>query len=647
MKNEAFLNGLLGVIKQPVFAKNENFLYTYCNQAFADYLGKTVHEIIGHNVFQLFTAENAEIYHQSDQQLFESGGTQQYETIISSLDGTEHHSIIYKNIITDDKDSKIGIIGLIEDVTELKEKEKKLYETESKYKKFFENVQDIFYQIDLNGIITDISPSVSKYSDYTRKEIIGQPIDLFYANPEDRNNLLIEIQKKGEALDFEVQLKGKNNRLTFASVNAHFICDENGQVSGLEGSLRDLTERKLAEGKLKLSLSLLQATLDSTTDGILVVDTSGKITSYNNQFKAIFDVPEEILESGNDTIALESVLNKLKDPNQFINKVQLLYQHPEMDSFDAIEFSDGRIIERFSCPQRLDGKPIGRVWNFRDVSVREKAGQQLQLMAHTLESINECISITDTEDRILFINEAFLKTYGFSQEELIGQHISIVRSPNNDPEIINKIIKVTANTGWKGEILNRRKDGSDFPISLSTSVVQNEKGEILGMVGVAIDVSERKKEELELKESEERYRSFFEGSPDAIFLADLETGILIDANPAASILLKKPLSEIIGMHHTNLHPKSAEDFSRKSLQSVSIREQQKSLRKPTENLVVCSNGTEVPVEIMANTIHIKGRSVIQGIFRDISERKLAESAIHESEKRFRLLIETQGEGVSI
>ena len=174
-----------------------------------------------------------------------------------------------------------------------------------------------------------------------------------------------------------MQLKGKNNRLTFASVNAHFICDENGQVSGLEGSLRDLTERKLAEGKLKLSLSLLQATLDSTTDGILVVDTSGKITSYNNQFKAIFDVPEEILESGNDTIALESVLNKLKDPNQFINKVQLLYQHPEMDSFDAIEFSDGRIIERFSCPQRLDGKPIGRVWNFRDVSVREKAGQQL------------------------------------------------------------------------------------------------------------------------------------------------------------------------------------------------------------------------------------------------------------------------------
>lgn len=283
------------------------------------------------------------------------------------------------------------------------------------------------------------------------------------------------MEEKGEVLNFEVLLKAKDEEPVWASVNSHFIYNKNGQVTGIEGAIRDMSARKQTEEKLKLSLSLLQATLDSTTDGILVVNTSGKITSYNKQFKAIFDISEGILESGNDADAIESVLNKLQDPAQFISKVQYLYDNPEMESFDTIGFKDGRLIERFSFPQRLDGKSIGRVWSFKDVTVRKEAEQQLHLMAHTLKSIKECISITDTEDRILFINEAFIKTYGFTEEELIGQNIFIVRSANNDAVIVAKIPDITADNGWQGEIMNRRKDGSDFPISLSTSLVQNEK----------------------------------------------------------------------------------------------------------------------------------------------------------------------------
>lgn len=231
------------------------------------------------------------------------------------------------------------------------------------------------------------------------------------------------------------------------------------QIKGVEGSLRDLTERKQAQNKSELALSLLQATLDSTTDGILVVNRSGKITSFNKQFKRMFNHSEGIVESGEDSTAIDSVLSQLKYPDQFVSKVHYLYDHPELESSDTIELKDGRILERYSCPQHLDGEPIGRVWNFRDVTFRKKNEEQLQLMAHTLKSINESISITDTSNQILFVNDAFLKTYGYADEnELIGKNISIVRSFDNDPELADKILKITPDTGWQGEILNRKKE---------------------------------------------------------------------------------------------------------------------------------------------------------------------------------------------
>lgn len=530
-KSEDILNGIVETMPQPIFAKDENYIYTFCNQAFADYLGKTRAEIIGSSVFQINDQEKATIYHQADRDLMEKGGIQVYESIVQFNDGTDHDVVFHKSIISDRYGSPLGMVGHIDDITFLRDNEKKLIKTETKYKKIFENVQDVFYRTDLKGVITEISPSIKRYSKYIHTDIIGQPIDRFYNNPDDRIRLIREIEEKGEASDFEVLLKGRNDQLVWASVNAHFIYNENGQVDGIEGTIRDLAERKQAEEKLKLSLSLLQATLDSTTDGILVVDKFGRITNYNKQFKVMFGHTDTTLESGEDAAAIESVLCQLKDPDQFLSKIKYLYNHPESESFDTIELKDERVIERFSCSQKLDGKPIGRVWSFRDVTVRKKAEEQLNLMVHAIKNINESISITDTNDHILFVNAAFLKTYGYSEEELIGQDISIVRSSKNDPEVINLILPKTAETGWQGEIFNRRKDGSDFPISLSTTVIKNEDGEIIGMVGVAVDITDRKQAEEKLLQSELKYRDLIETMPDGVYRSTPE-GKFVEVNPA-------------------------------------------------------------------------------------------------------------------
>jgi two-component system, cell cycle sensor histidine kinase and response regulator CckA len=140
----------------------------------------------------------------------------------------------------------------------------------------------------------------------------------------------------------------------------------------------EITERKQVEEQFKESYSLLSATLNSTADGILVVDHSGKISGFNNRFVNLWKIPDDIITSRDDNRALAFVLDQLKDPDIFITKVRDLYEHPEEESFDVLEFKDGRIFERFSLPQRIEDRTVGRVWSFRDVTERKRAEEALK-----------------------------------------------------------------------------------------------------------------------------------------------------------------------------------------------------------------------------------------------------------------------------
>jgi PAS domain S-box-containing protein len=130
---------------------------------------------------------------------------------------------------------------------------------------------------------------------------------------------------------------------------------------------------------------------------------------------------------------------------------------------------------------------------------RARAEEELRRFAHALRSIGECISITDLEDRILFVNDAFVATYGYAREELIGQPIDMVRA-DNSPEQVRDILPATLQNGWHGELVNRRKDGSTFPVLLSTSAIRDDAGRPVSLIGVAWDVSEHKRTEEALRQ---------------------------------------------------------------------------------------------------------------------------------------------------
>ncbi len=143
---------------------------------------------------------------------------------------------------------------------------------------------------------------------------------------------------------------------------------------------RDVSKRKQAEAKLAVSHSLLRATLESTADGILVVNRQGNVASLNRRFVEMWQIPPHIAEGGDDRLLLGHVIGQLEQPEEFLAKVKHLYEDPDAESFDVLRFKDGRVYERYSTPQRLENEIVGRVWSFRDVTSRVRAEEERELL---------------------------------------------------------------------------------------------------------------------------------------------------------------------------------------------------------------------------------------------------------------------------
>lgn len=152
-----------------------------------------------------------------------------------------------------------------------------------------------------------------------------------------------------------------------------------------------------------------QATLESTGDGILVVDSKGNIAGYNQKFIQMWRIPEPLMASGNDIKVLRLALKELKNPKQYLATAKELHAYPDAQIYDAIAFKDGRIFERYSQPQCIDGKIVGRVWSFRDITAQKLAEAKIRHQAlHDL--------LTDLPNRVLF-NERLLQSLAQANQD--------------------------------------------------------------------------------------------------------------------------------------------------------------------------------------------------------------------------------------
>ncbi|MHB8586511.1 MAG: PAS domain S-box protein [Thermoplasmatota archaeon] len=268
-------------------------------------------------------------------------------------------------------------------------------------------------------------------------------------------------------------------------------------------AFRDETLRVESERKINETLSLLTATLESTADGILVVDLHGKIVSYNETFLTLWELPRAALKGANDRTLLAAAVEKLADPTSFLSRVEDRYANPDREGFDIIHFKNGRIFERFSRPQRVGGKPVGRVWSFRDVTERDLAVQQLRESEARYRSLVDRIPVPlwvyDSQSlRFLAVNHAAIMKYGYSLDEFLhAPHGFTMLQTDCHAE---PIAAVDGSPAKEDEprvttLQHVTKSGETFDVELHTFPLQFRG--VDARVTLALDLTDRKRAEEE------------------------------------------------------------------------------------------------------------------------------------------------------
>ena len=396
---------------------------------------------------------------------------------------------------------------------------------------------------------------------------------------------------------------------------------------------RDMTERRRSEQQLKRSLSLLQATLDSTADGILVVDAQGKIERFNKKFLEMWRIPSSIIESREDDKAIAFVLDQLKAPEQFLKKVRDLYAQPDATSFDALEFKDGRVFERYSQPQMIDGKSIGRVWSFRDVTESARSGRELhsseKKFRALFENVLDGMYQSTPGGRALTVNPALVRMLGYDSEEEILR-ADIANDLYVDPKMRYRLMEKLDRDGFvrNEELTLRRKDGAAITVFENSRTVRDESGKVLYYEGTLTDITEQKKAEQALRESEERYRQFFVQGLAGHFIST-SSGKILACNPAfARMFGFNSVSHALSSQAYELYQNRE---SRDSYLNL-LKEKRKLENFPLE--MRRKDGTVLYViEDVAATFDDQGEITrITGYVLDVTERKQLEEQLRQVQK---------------
>ena len=187
----------------------------------------------------------------------------------------------------DSEKNIIGTFGITENITEKIRAQVALKESENKYRSIFENIQDVYYRTNRQGIVTEISPSVESYLGLTREDVIGKPVSNFYHYESDREELIARLNDTGVVTDFEVRLANTKDKLLYTSVSAKIIKDDNGEIIAVEGIMRDITQRKLSDIKLKETYNFFDQILNNTSEGIYVINSEFEYIYWNSMMEDI------------------------------------------------------------------------------------------------------------------------------------------------------------------------------------------------------------------------------------------------------------------------------------------------------------------------------------------------------------------------
>ncbi len=334
-------------------------------------------KLIGKNINQLRSSNSIGRFGH-DYKILGDSGHLTYETIQKRKDETNFPIEISARRVDIEGVPYYQLIG--RDITERKHAEEILRESEDRFRKIFEESPFSMIMTGKDMGIIKANRAFCSMLGYAEDELYGMTFRQF-THPDhistDDISLLRLVANDIPVYHTEKRYIRKDGTVIWGSTTVSLIRNNKGEFQFSLAMIEDITARKTARAELDKSFSLLKATLESTADGILVVDSARKIIQYNQKFAEMWHIPEEVLRLNDDKTAINFVLDQLKFPEVFVDKIMHLYSDPEAVTFDMLEFKDGRTFERYSQLQKIGGKTVGRVWSFRDITERKKAEADL------------------------------------------------------------------------------------------------------------------------------------------------------------------------------------------------------------------------------------------------------------------------------
>ncbi len=370
-----------------------------------------------------------------------------------------------------------------------------------------DHTREILLLVDpLSLAILEASRPTLKLLGYSREELLGRQIteiecglsDVFFWD---------EVRQGGpvEAQGTESSYRCANGETLL--VTKTVARAESGGHAWLVIRAEPLGARQRTEDELIYATSRLSATLEATTDGILLLDREGGIVNMNQRFSKLWGLSDELLLRHEDEAVFAFMEESVIDPDAYRNDLAAIQPNTDSETFNILYLSDGRIIERKSRPARHRDLVFGRVFSFADVTELQS---ELRIAATAFES-HVGLIVTDADQVILKTNQAFSRITGYSSCEAIGKTPRLLKSGRHDAVFYKALWgSLTREKYWQGEIWNRRKNGEVFPEWLTITAVVGPDGQITHYVAALSDITQSKMAEDEIRllnsQLEERVR---------------------------------------------------------------------------------------------------------------------------------------------